>query len=1002
MAQVYPMGDGDATVTVGDGSTIIATLGAEALANSSGDATVQLGSNVTLDQTLLGAYASSRGRSLVSAGDNLTVTMQWSPFNPQRVGLYAHTTALADDGSPSAEVNVGNNATIINTDTSTFDGAGIYAESYFGSASSRVTVGDGLDVQMAGEYVVGVAGYAYLGDVDVTVGSGSITLTGGDPVSFVTVAPATGGIIADARGGDVSVTSAVDMNVASHGAPVFGIDAFTTGSGNVSVSSSGAITSSGLGVGATAVDGQLAIDNSGSVTGSTTGILARTTGAGRISVTSSGSAHGADAAIDASTLSGRVQVTSTGSLKGDVGVRAASQDGEVAVTATGSVIAWTTGVDATAHGAGALSVQAGGVQAGDVGVRATTDSSNAMVTASGDIFAGSGSAIDIDSGGAARVDVVMGATVKSTAPAVNIVAAGPVTINNHGTIRSTAGGAGDLVLKVDPPAATLNNSGTLLGAVDFTGSGSLAFTNSGVWRTAMMSVFTAGGDTLTNSGVIATSGATTIDFGAGSDTLTNSGRLVAGQGGASTLTLANLETFANSGLVLFGSNDWMTTDGEANDRLVAAGTTFTGSGASTLAMDVDLGAAAQANCSAATVADCFDLTGGSTAGSTLIRVSDTGDSAGALNTAGIVLVDVHGGTSHAADFTLDPTSAGYTVDPTLGAGLEKGLFLYQLDYDAANQRHRLVSLPNSRAFEFAPLAASAQSVWYTSVGSWFDRQADLRDTLAAGDTGPGVWIKLAGANDNRDATSAYGPYAFNISNKQTTFAALAGIDLLHGASGGQGYVVGLTAGELNSDVQFKASHRSAKLEGQSYGAYATWLSNSFFLDAIVQQNDLDLRDNAAFGAKGKVKSTGGQVEGGWRMPFASLSVEPLASLAYVRTKFDDLALPGATLHTEEAKSLRGSLGVRVSGDTDLHSATLKWQATGRVWDEFEGKNRAVLISNGQSVGMPDDVSGAFGDVGVGVSLYAPSGHVSTFLNTGLKFKDDYRSTNTAIGFRVQW
>ena len=219
---------------------------------------------------------------------------------------------------------------------------------------------------------------------------------------------------------------------------------------------------------------------------------------------------------------------------------------------------------------------------------------------------------------------------------------------------------------------------------------------------------------------------------------------------------------------------------------------------------------------------------------------------------------------------------------------------------------------------------------------------------------------------------------------------------------GQGFVAGLSAGTLDSDIRFKASSGTAKLEGQSYGAYASWLSNSFFLDAIVQQNDLDLTDHSVVRAKGKVKSTGGQVEGGWRMPVGAVSVEPLASLAYVRTRFDDLALPGATLQTEDAKSLRGSVGVRVTGDTDLHSATLRWQTTARVWDEFEGKNRAVLVSNGQSIGMPDDVSGAFGDVGVGMSLYAPSGHVSMFLNTGLKFKEDYRSTDTAVGFRVQW
>lgn len=1069
-----PRNTGDVAVSVGDGSAILSVIGVTANNSGLGMTSVNLGSRVRISGISGVLASSSKSRASITAGDRLNVDLARTGIWDSTYGLSASSSAAADKGGPSAKITIGQNATLTNTDPLTYDVGFVQATTPNGTASASITIGDGVVLSQAGDFVAGVLARTNLGDVSIDVGTGSIDLTGGSPRSFGVQVPASGGILALSLGGDVTVTSAVDMNVVGNTSSAGGIRASTAGLGNVTVSSSGSITSNGMGIDAfvsdgamslsssgvvdtallgirgvalgsgsvalassgsvsgdaigllansqtgainidnsgsasgdvaiyaTSVDGRIVIGNSGSVTGTTTGILAATTGSSRISVTSSGSVQGGDAAIDVSTLTGDLAVNATGALSGDTGLRAVSQGGTVHVASTGGLTATTTGIDATANGAGSLTVHASAVQSGGIGVLATTATSDARVIASGDVAGGTGPAIQVNSGGAATVDVGNPATVWTTypTPALDITAAGSATINNDGVIRSNLGRPQDLVVVADATSVALNNNGLLQGAVDFSASDSLAFTNAGTWRTGGMSLFTGGDDTLTNTGAIIDD-SVTIDFGAGSDTFANAGTLVVGEGPASTLALANLETFNNSGLILFGAQG-STTDGEANDRLVAHGAAFTGSDGSTLAMDVDLGAASQANCSAATVADCFDLTGGSTAGSTLIRVTDTGQSAGALNTDGIVLADVHGGTSHAGDFTLDSASSGYLVDPTLGAGLEKGLFLYRLNYDAANQRHELVSLPSSRAFEFAPLAASAQSVWYTSVGSWFDRQADLRDTLAAGDTGPGVWIKMAGSNDNRNATTAYGPYQFNISNKQDTFAALAGIDLLQGASDGQGYVVGLTAGNLNSDIQFKASRRSAKLEGQSYGAYASWLSNSIFLDAIVQQNDLDLRDNGLMGAKGKVKSTGGQVEGGWRMPFAMVSVEPLASLAYVRTKFDDIALPGATLETRDAKSLRGSLGVRVSGDTDLHSATLRWQATGRVWDEFEGKNRAVLLSNGESVGMPDDVSGAFGDVGVGISLYSPSGHVSTFLNTGMKFKSDYRSTDTAIGFRVQW
>jgi hypothetical protein len=1079
MADVdYFENTGDATVTVGDGSTIDAVRAAQALNNGLGNATVQFGSGVTLDNTLLGGFAQSAARSLVSVGDNFTVQLESPVYSGARAGLYASSTAMADDGAPSAEINVGSNAAFTNTDTGAYNGAAIYAEAQNGTASARVTVGDGLNIEMAGEHVVGVAAGTNLGDIDVSVGTGTITLTGGDEPLGPSTSPFNVGIITDSLGGDVAVTSAADINATANFTPVRGIEASTIDAGDVTVSSAGAIVSSGigidgsvvngalslsssgsvsasdmglrgmasgdgsvtlasgdsvssdlsalqgetqtgvlsisnsgsasgdLGIDATSVDGRIVIASSGSVSGTTTGILASTTGSSRISVTSSGSVQGGDAAIDVSTLTGKLVVRATGGLSGDTGVRAVSQDGVVQVVALGGVTAAANGVEATANGAGDLTVEAGGVQAGGIGVLATTAVSDARVIAGGDVAGGTGPAIKVDSGGSATVDVRAAATVWTTqpTPALDITSAGSATINNAGTIRSGLGQPQDVVIVADAASVALNNSRLLQGAVDFSASDMLAFDNTGTWRTGGTSLFTDAADTLSNSGLIASNG--TIDFGAGADVFTNSGALAVG----SALTLANLETFNNSGVILFGANGAVT-DGVADDRLVAQGADFVGSGDSTLAMDVDLGGAGQAGCSAATVADCLDLRGGSTAGSTLIRVNDTGQSEGALTADGIVLVDVKGGASAAGDFSLDPTSDFYTVDPTLGVGLEKDLFLYKLDYDAANQQHRLISVADGKAFEFSPLAASAQSIWYTSTGTWFDRQADLRDELIDGGAGPGVWIKMAGSNADRDMEQAYTPggstYLFDTSHKQDTVAVSVGIDLMRGSGDGQAYVVGLTAGNLNSDLRFDASRSVAKFEGQSYGAYASWLNGAFFIDGIVQANELDMRNDKVwqtpgrFGS-GKVKSTGGQIEGGWRIPFAVVSVEPLASLAYVRTKFDDLALPGGDLHTEEAKSLRGSLGVRVWGDTALSTSTLKFQMTGRVWDEFEGKNRAVLISNGQDIGLPDDVSGAFGEVGVGLSLYSPTGHVSTFLNTGMKFKDDYRSNDTAIGFRVQW
>src|SRR5690606_16365020 len=108
--------------------------------------------------------------------------------------------------------------------------------------------------------------------------------------------------------------------------------------------------------------------------------------------------------------------------------------------------------------------------------------------------------------------------------------------------------------------------------------------------------------------------ATSFDFGAGADTFTNSGLLVVGEPtlAASTLTVTGLESWNNSGRIVFGSSGTTMnaiSDGQINDRVLASGTTFTGSGSSRLVMDADLGATSQTSCAVLAAADCLSLTG---------------------------------------------------------------------------------------------------------------------------------------------------------------------------------------------------------------------------------------------------------------------------------------------------------------------------------------------------------------------------------------------------------
>ena len=83
--------------------------------------------------------------------------------------------------------------------------------------------------------------------------------------------------------------------------------------------------------------------------------------------------------------------------------------------------------------------------------------------------------------------------------------------------RTTTVTVGNVTTTVLTGNLTINNAGTLIGAVDLSGTASSTFNNTSSlsWHTGGTSTFSTGNDTLTNgsSGLIATTGATTFDFG---------------------------------------------------------------------------------------------------------------------------------------------------------------------------------------------------------------------------------------------------------------------------------------------------------------------------------------------------------------------------------------------------------------------------------------------------------------------------------------------------------
>ncbi len=823
--------------------------------------------------------------------------------------------------------------------------------------------------------------------------------------------------------GNVAVFTTAASPITVTGPGGAGIWVNTLG-GTAEVANNAVIASAGAGIIATNTTGTITVATSGAVTatGGDAIFTSGTTGATTILANAalSGSDDGIDAAVTNAALTVTNNATVTGAdngiltSNGGTGVTTLNVNGNVTGSGAGSA-----GINAATTGTGAVNVLI-------ANVRTIQDvNGSAIRTTSG------GGAVTINTGAGSTI-VGSGAGINGWVVDLNNAVGGTTTFNvGAGTIvRSTdvtTAGYDDNAIRGIGGSVIINNAGRINGRVLFSGlTGNVVFNNSSItsWHTTGASTFSAGADILNNTGAIFTNAggvATSFDFGAGVDTFTQAGLLVVGEPaqGASTLTITNLEALNNSGRIVFGSAGVDLTalsDGQINDRILASGTTFTGSGSSRLVMDASLGGVVQTSCAVLTAADCLSLTGGSTAGSTLIKVTDaSGSPFGAFNPVGIVLVDVAGaGVTAATHFSLDPTSSFWRADLSSPDGvLDKGLFFYDLTLNL-NKQHVLVGLPDGEAFEFTTFGAALQNVWHTTTGVWFERQADLRTQLPAlDDSGAGIWVKVTGSAAERDRIQGYDlfgvTYEFDTSYEQNTVALIGGLDFMGGGSG-KAWVIGGQFGFVDSDVTYDNSPTVTSFEGTTFGVYGSYVAGPWFVDGIINANALDYDHQAITLApvgsnifSGSVDSLGFQVEGGWSVPIgANGFFEPLGSLSYVTTDVDAVDVPGAEVDFDSFTSLRASIGGRIGVDVDHGTFSSKWALVARYWNEFEGENDVTFHSAGPDFTLTDDFSGGFGEIGGTVNVFGADDRFSAFLNIGTKFQDDYKSVDGSIGLRWRW
>ena len=688
------------------------------------------------------------------------------------------------------------------------------------------------------------------------------------------------------------------------------------------------------------------------------------------------------------------------------------------------------------------------------------------------------------SDGSLMVNTIGGSTIDTAGAVVGGVdfsgVSGPVVFN-HGGDGASWSFAGDNV-RFGSGDDLLNNAGLVMASAGTSVGGA-----AGVRRVRRSSLgFGAGSDVFENSGVLV-AGTNTFDLipfptGANDQFLGPLRPSPRGLNTGSETIVTSLEVFNNSGLIVMGGyvnsgyagstpprfytssalgesycravlpgtgalsdppGGYLCTDSPlmtgdtnrlANDALLMPGVTFTGTGNSTILMDAMFGnGVAQRTCDERDAnnyfllgADCIDMSGGSTAGSTQVIVRDARPiDQGAQNLEGVVLIDVNGGTSAAEHFTLSPESDSYREADDGQGFIDKGLFVFPLIYDESTQQHKLVGIPGTSAFQLPLITNAAQALGRQSMGVGLEGrvqgwQAGLR---AGSQLRGGFWGEFQQDEAKRDVvqplTALGETFAFNNDFDQDTSTMILGGDFIVPMEGKAAWVMGGSIGYARSQVSFDASGNAAELEGVVLGVHGGYQTDTWYLNAAYGQSFLQVDhyvdtynlSTAGSGADTKAGTEGLRFDGGFRIALAdNLHVEPLATLAWVRADVDDLMIaspdnPLAVSNTarfNNSASLRGALGARIGFEMPLSSLRIHYGLTGRYWNEFDGETAVTIESTGPDANLADTFDGSFLDLAGRIGISDASGNVSGYVDARRTSGDDYSSLGLSAGFRYQW
>jgi len=930
------------------------------------------------------AYASS-----VYGGSDVTVN----------VGSVT-TSGTLSDGIAALSLTGDVDVTSTGTISTAGDGAfGAYAFSLLGDASITVN-----NVKTTGDDAVGVQAYGY---------NASVTVNGALSTSGTDGAYGFGADGVQATGSFGTADVVINGSVTTSGDYATGV--FARGYYGATVTNAGAITTSGdFANGVTAQSYyDVTVTNSGTITTSgdfSTGVNVQAgygpgivVNNGTISTSGESSAGILVDGYSDVAVQGTGSVRTTGDYSAGIGVSAFSGRADVAaasVTTTGNVATAINayGSQGAVVNVGTVSTQGDsslGILAGSYAnvrvlansVSTTGDNSDAIRAATfgdgstigisvgsvsttgvnsnaitalgfggdvginlkGAISAAKDTAVTIQSAGNVVVAVGVAGSVTGAINGIESDAVGTTTITNLGTINTGSGRA--IVVSGGP--AVITNAGTLNGRV----------------------LLSAGNDTFTNTGLFRATASS--DFGAGTDVFTNSGTLLVDAPGTAPLnvTFTGLETFNNAGGLVDLRN------GTVGDQLTLPGT-FTGAGASRLGLDLTSDAAG--------VMTADRLNVGTAAGSTQIQLSLGGT---VYVTPGLTLVQASAPSSPTA-FTLAPNLA------------DVGLVALDLVYRPTSFAYQLVGTPGAGAYRAGKLLEGAQSLWYRSADAVTAHLASVRDgRFSNGANSGGFWLEMAGGVDKRDESRAVSQFGiartYDLDYRQDYFGGQLGIDIgTMGENGGA--VFGVTGGYLNSTLRFYDATRF-NYDAVNVGAYASLRAGGFFANGLVKYDHYWIDVNGGSnGYKDKLSgdSIGAQAEAGFRFGSDKFFAEPLASIAYVRTKLDDLQALGQVLDYDRGEGLRGKAGLRIGGTTALGGGNvMTFYASGMAVKEFKGKDGATFVSGPYALDLGNRRIGTYGQGTLGVNVTTPSGIVG-FIEGTLDASKKYSGAGGRAGIKI--